>query len=150
MHVCLVCLKLDVSSFTEIQYLEIEWSDKGTLTIESMMLNICANLSDEQFFFCQGFLSQTLAIHRVAGEGRGPSFIPLYHFHPLTNIYASHLFASLHVRRPRVFNRNACVYQTAEIYHVMELPFDWLIDDAMFVCLLDELILGFRYSDLLW
>ena len=28
--------------------------------------------------------------------------------------------------------------------------FDWLIDDAMFVCLLDEFILGFCYSDLRW
>ena len=27
-----------------------------------------------------------------------------------------------------------------EIYHLIELPFDWLIDDAMFVCLLDDLI----------
>ena len=34
-----------------------------------------------------------------------------------------------------------------EIYHLIELPFEWLIDDAMFVCLLDELILGFCYSD---
>ena len=45
-----------------------------------------------QFFFCfvlffyQGFLSRTLATHSIAGEGRGPSFIPLYQFHPLTNI----------------------------------------------------------------
>ena len=38
------------------------------------------------FFFYQGFLSRTLTIHRTAREGRGPSFIPLYHFHPLTNI----------------------------------------------------------------
>ena len=38
------------------------------------------------FFFYQGFLSRTLTIHRTAGEGKGPSFIPLYHFHPLTNI----------------------------------------------------------------
>ena len=30
-----------------------------------------------------------------------------------------------------------------EIYHFIELPFEWLIDDAMFVCLLDELILDF-------
>ena len=30
-----------------------------------------------------------------------------------------------------------------EIYHLIELPFEWLIDDAMF-----ELILGFYYSDL--
>ena len=35
-----------------------------------------------------------------------------------------------------------------EIYHLIELLFKWLIDDAMFVCLLDELILGFSYSDL--
>ena len=38
------------------------------------------------FFFYQGFLSRTLSTHRRAGEGRGPSFIPLYHFYPLTNI----------------------------------------------------------------
>ena len=33
-----------------------------------------------------GFLSRTLTTYRTAGEGRRPSFIPLYHFHPLTNI----------------------------------------------------------------
>ena len=37
-----------------------------------------------------------------------------------------------------------------EIYYLIELPFDWLIDDAMFVCLLDELILSFCYNDLTW
>ena len=37
-----------------------------------------------------------------------------------------------------------------EIYHLIELPFDWFFDDAMFFCLLDELILGFSYSDLTW
>ena len=30
-----------------------------------------------------------------------------------------------------------------EICHLNELPFDWLIDEAMFVCLLNDLILGF-------
>ena len=35
-----------------------------------------------------------------------------------------------------------------KIYHLIESPFEWLIDDAMFACLLDELILGFCYSDL--
>ena len=30
-----------------------------------------------------------------------------------------------------------------EIYNLIELPFEWLIDDAMFVSLLDELVLGF-------
>ena len=34
-----------------------------------------------------------------------------------------------------------------EIYHLIELPFDWLIADAMFVYLLDELILDFCYSN---
>ena len=38
------------------------------------------------FFFLSGFSSQTLTIHRTAGEVRGSSVIPLYHFHPLTNI----------------------------------------------------------------
>ena len=37
--------------------------------------------------------------------------------------------------------------QLDEIYHLNELPFDWLIDDAMFDCLLDELILSFCYSE---
>ena len=35
-----------------------------------------------------------------------------------------------------------------EIYHVIEWPFEWLIDNAMFACLLDDLILDFCYSDL--
>ena len=37
-------------------------------------------------FFYQDFLSRAQTIHRTAGEGRGPSFILLYHFHPLMNI----------------------------------------------------------------
>ena len=35
-----------------------------------------------------------------------------------------------------------------EIYHLIKLPFDWLTDDVMFVRLLDDLILGFCYSNL--
>ena len=35
-----------------------------------------------------------------------------------------------------------------EIYHLIELPFGWLTDDAMVACLLDDLILGFCYSNL--
>ena len=45
----------------------------------------CSDFKWEQIFL-SGFSSQTLAIHRTAGEGRVPSFIPLYHFHPFTNI----------------------------------------------------------------
>ena len=33
-------------------------------------------------------------------------------------------------------------------YHLTELPFEWLIDDVMFACLLDELVLDICYSDL--
>ena len=33
-----------------------------------------------------GFFSWTPTTHRTSGEGRAPSFIPLYHFHPLKNI----------------------------------------------------------------
>ena len=78
------------------------------------------------FFFYQGFLSRTLTTHRTAGEGRGPSFIPLYHFHLLTNIYLQlctwddyyiFLIATL------VFTR----LLLDEIYHLIELLFDWLM-----------------------
>ena len=40
----------------------------------------------EFFFFLSVFSLQILMIYRTAGEGRGPYFIPLYHYHPLTNI----------------------------------------------------------------
>ena len=42
--------------------------------------------NEVDFFFSQGFLLQTLTIHRTAGEGRGPSFVPFHHVHLLTNI----------------------------------------------------------------
>ena len=50
--------------------------------------------------------------------------------------YHVFLIATLVFTRPLLY----------KIYHLIELPFDWLIDDAMFVCLLDEII-GFCYSD---
>ena len=48
--------------------------------------NYILNEKLNPFSFYQGFLSRTLTTHRTAGEGRRPLFIPLYHFHPLTNI----------------------------------------------------------------
>ena len=70
---------------------------------------------------------------------RGPSVIPFYHFHSLTN--NDTLFATFHVRwLSRIFNRNAFVCQTAthEIYHLIELRFEWLTDDeCLFVCLMN-------------
>ena len=37
------------------------------------------------FYFHQGFLSRILTTLRTEGKEMVPSFIPLYHFHPLTN-----------------------------------------------------------------
>ena len=99
--------------------------------------------------FIGGFSSQTLTIHGTAGEGRGPSFNPLYHFHLLKHwdIYLQlcmwddyHVFLITTLAFTRLLLN--------EIYHLIELTFEWLIDNAMFVCLLHELILGFCYSDL--
>ena len=79
--------------------------------------------------------------HRTAGEGRGPSFIPLYHFHLwLTNIqtficnsacmwdgYYIFLIAML------VFTR----LLLDEIHHLIKFLFDWLMWYWFsFVCLL--------------
>ena len=58
-----------------------------------------------------------------------------------------HLFATLHVRwLSYIFNRNACIYQTATRWDLPHYRItNWLIDDVMpiFVCLLVDLILGF-------
>ena len=93
-------------------------------------------------FFYQGFFSQILMIHRTAGKGRGSSFVPLYHFHPLTNIamfiYNFVCEMTLHVRwLSRIFNRHACVYQTANRwdlppYQVTILLTDWWCNVCLF------------------
>ena len=82
------------------------------------------------FFFLSGFSSQTLTFHRTAGKGRRPSFIPLYHFH----LYHS---TTLHVRwLSRIFNRNACVYQTATRWDLPPYRITiWVIDWWSNVCL---------------
>ena len=78
-------------------------------------------------------------------------------FHSTTSTHSRtlrHLFATLHVRwLSRIFNCNACVYQTATRwdlppYWITIWLIDWLIDNGIFVYLLDELILGFCYGDL--
>ena len=71
-------------------------------------------------------------------------------FHSTTSIRSrtfSHLFATLHERwLSHVFNRDACIYQTATRWDLPPYWITiWLIDDVMviFVCLLVDLILGF-------
>ena len=62
-----------------------------------------------------------------------------------------HLFATLHVRwLSHIFNRTACIYQTATRWDLPPSRITiWLIDNVrlIFVCLLDDLILGFCYSN---
>ena len=85
------------------------------------------------FFFYQSFLSKTLSIHRTAGEGRGPSFIPLSHFHPLMNI--------------QTFILKLCTWDDYLIFLIALLVFTrwdlppyritiWLIDDVMLISLI--------------
>ena len=84
------------------------------------------------FLFYQSFLSRTLTTRRTAGQRRGPSFIPLYQFEPLTKIQklicnlsapicmwdSYHIFLIATV----VFTR----LLLDGIYHPIELLFDWL------------------------
>ena len=99
------------------------------------------------FFFYQGFLSRTLMTHRTEGEERGPFFIPLYHFHPLTNIqtFICNFAREIFLIATLVFTR----LLLDEIFPPYRITI-WLIADVKFVlvCLLDDLILGFCYSNL--
>ena len=81
-------------------------------------------------------------------------------FHSTTFTHSQtfrHLFATLHVRwLSHVFNSNACFYQTAPrwVLPLYRITIS-LIDDVIlfFVCLLDDLILGFLwiiFCPILW
>ena len=103
------------------------------------------------FLFCQGFLSQTLTTHRIAEQRRGPSFIPLYHFHSLTNIqkliYNS--FAPICMWDVYHIFLIATVVFTGllldGIYQLIELLFEWLMMWYWFLltCLLNWFYSGF-------
>ena len=76
-------------------------------------------------------------------------------FHSITSTRTrtfKYSFATLHVRwLSHVFNRTPCIYQTATRWDLPPYRVTiWSIDDVMliFVCLLDNLILGFSYSNL--
>ena len=51
--------------------------------VEMTSIDLFIELNKGRYFFCQGFISRTPVINRTLGEG---IFIPLYWFHPLTNI----------------------------------------------------------------
>ena len=88
-------------------------------------------------YIYQGFLSQMLTIYSIFY-----STLPLPLAHEHSDIYLQLcMWGDYHVFliATLVFTR----LLLDEIYHLIELLFDWLIDDAMFVCLLEELILRF-------
>ena len=79
------------------------------------------------FFLYQDFLSRTL----TTGQQRKGRDHLLFHSTTSTRSWTfRRLFALLHVRwLSHIFNRTACIYQTATRcdFHLIELPFDWLM-----------------------
>ena len=93
------------------------------------------------FFFYQGFLSRTLTTQWTVGEGRGSYFIPLYHFHLLTNIQTFMCNFAREMTRYHISLTATPVFIRLllnENYHLIKLLFDWLIIWCWFkfVCLL--------------
>ena len=94
-------------------------------------------------FFYQGFLSQTMATQRKAGEVRRPFFIPVYHFHPLTNIQT---FIYNFACEMTISNFKSHRLYLPVCYSIDWPPYRvtiWLINAALvFICLHDDLILA--------
>ena len=120
---------------------------------EKKLNNWCTVFSDKmqlECFFYQGFLSRTLTTHRTEREGRGPFFYSTLPFRPAHE----HSYGSLQLCMWDVYHTfliATLVYTRLlldETYHLIELPFDWLMMKLVFACLLDDLILGFCYSNL--
>ena len=132
------------NAFNTLTLRQIFWKMKPSFKKTGVPLFSWNHFFSVVFFFYQGFLTQTLMIHRTAGEGRGPFFIPLYHFHPLTNIQT---FVCNFARRwlSLIFNCTACIYQTAIRWDLTPYRITiWSIDDMLiFVRLFDDLILDF-------
>ena len=78
------------------------------------------------YILYQGFISRTLLTHKTAREVRGPSFIPLYHFYPLTNIQ-TFILQLCTWGNSHISNRTGSVYQadTRWDYHLIALLFNW-------------------------
>ena len=102
------------------------------------------------FFSVRVFFHGQRQLTGQLGKGRDHICIPFYHFHPLTNIqtficnFACEMIITY-------FNRTTCIYQTATQWDLPPYRITiWLIDDVklVFVCLLDDLILGFCFSNL--
>ena len=87
------------------------------------------------FFLSSGFSFTDTDDSQDSREGRGPSFIPLYHFHPLTNIeiFICNFACEMTIA---YFYRNACVYQTANRWDLPPYRITiWVVDWWCNVCL---------------
>ena len=129
-------------------------TEKKSCSIESVsklakldvLLKICFVAGNIEvlffYFFLSGFFSRTLATHRTAGD-----HLLFYSATSTCSRTFRHLFATLNVRwLLHIFNRNACIYQTATRWDLPPYQITiWLIDDMIliFVCLLVDFILGF-------
>ena len=114
-------------------------------------LRVCRTISFH-FFFLSG-VSFTDTDDSQDNRGRERtlfySTLPLPPAHEHGHIYLQFcMWDDYHVFLIPTFVFNGLLLN--EIYHLIKLPFDWLINDAIFVCLLDEWILDFCYSDLTW
>ena len=89
------------------------------------------------FFFLLGFSSQTLTIHRTAGEGREGDHLLFLSTTSTRWRTLRHLLATLHMRwLSRIFNRNSCIYQTATRWDLPPYRIAiWMIDRLCNVCL---------------
>ena len=106
--------------------------------------------SEKLFFFVyQGFLHKHIRFTGQQGKGEDHLF-----FHSTTSTRLRtmrHLFATLHVRwLSHIFNRNACVYQTATRwdlppYRITIWVIDWWCNVCLFTWWIDT---RFCYSDL--
>ena len=101
------------------------------------------------FFFLSGFSFTDTDDSRNSRGREGTIFystLPLPPAHEHWDIYLQLcMWDDYHI-----FNRNACIYQTATRWDFPTLSNYHLIDDGKFdlTCLLDDLILGFCYSNL--
>ena len=92
------------------------------------------------FFFLSGFSSQALTIHRTAREGREPSFIPQYHFHPLTSTETFICNFACEMTITYFWSQRLCLpdcytvrFTTLWNYHLS----DWLMMQCLFVYLMN-------------
>ena len=105
------------------------------------------------FFFYQDFFFTDTDDSQDSREMKGTIFysiLPFPHAHEHSDIYLQlRMWDDYHIFLI-VLNRTCCIYQTASRWDLPPSRITiWLIDDVIliFVCLLDDLILGYCYSN---